>query len=265
MQMFLETWKYASGSTRDRMRRWIDMYAERQVFPPNVVQQIREAVDPASLQREKPATSASYSRNDPRKAMKRPGVATPHAAAWGPPGAGPGRPAPPAPPALNQQRPPLAGRPQQYYSPPGHVMYQQHPGAAPPMYGMPPGSMPSPMPLVPPPQAPLGTSFRGVRLQVCMINSRQASRCLAGCRASCIAVQHKEIEDIVIFVPGDSTHISETPLLLEQPVLAVCSCDVMPVLAVRTCNHLGGLLVAPCVLVIDRHTFRKIFMSSGRP
>lgn len=218
MQMFLETWKYASGSTRDRMRRWIDMYAERQVFPPPIVQQIREAVDPASLQRAKQATTASNSRNDPRKAMKRPGLAAPNPPGWGVPHAGTGRPAALVPPAFHQLRPAIPGRPPQYFQQPGHVMYHQHPGVAPPMYGMPPGSMPSPMPLAPPPQAPLATSFRGVRLQVCMINSCQASRCLAGCRAPCLAVQRQKSEDFVIVNVCDNALMSRSSA---EPVLTV--------------------------------------------
>lgn len=218
------------------------MYAERQVFPPTIVQQIREAVDPASLQRAKPATTASNSRNDPRKAMKRPGLAAPNPPGWGVPRPAPGRPAAPPPPAFNQLRPAMPGRPPHYFQQPGHVMYHQHPGAAPPMYGMPPGSMPSPMPLAPPPQAPLATSFRGVRLQVCMINSFQASRCLAGCPAPCLAVQHQKPEEIVIVNVCDTALMSGACRPSAQPVLAAHSCDVMYVHTVhgRQCNHMDG-------------------------
>eukprot|EP00892_Ulva_mutabilis_P003011 jgi/Ulvmu1/12710/UM095_0014.1 len=204
-QMFLETWKYASASTRDRMRRWINMYSERQIFPPDVVQQIRHAVDPASLRKAPATASASASRNDPRKAMKRPGMTVPPGGGWSAPHAGPGRAMPPFPPVMNQQRP--AVPPQQYMQPPGHVMYQR-PGVAPPMYGMPPGTIPPPMPLARPPQAPLGTSFRGVRLQVCMINSFQASRCIAGCRTVCLAVQSRNNQSSVSCVAGGSTPAS---------------------------------------------------------
>lgn len=221
LQMFLETWKYASASTRDRMRRWIDMYADRQVFPPHVVQQIRQAVDPASLRTAPATTSSAAVRNDPRKAMKRPGVA-PQAVRWGVPRAGPGRPTHPGLPALNQQRPPV---PQQYMQPPGHVMYQR-PGVAPPMYGMAPGTMPPPMPPALPPQAPLGTSFRGVRLQVCMINEFQASRCIAGCRMLCLAVQLQINQGIVICISGEMPRMSRASRSSAQFVPSVHGCVV---------------------------------------
>lgn len=229
MQMFLETWKYASASTRDRMRRWIDMYAERQIFPPAVVEQIRHAVDPASLRKAPATASTSASRNDPRKAMKRPGLGAPQAASWGAPRAAPGRPMPPVPSTIHRQAPSVPGTPHPYMQPPGHVMYQRPGVAPPPMYGMPPNTIPPPMPLAPLPQAPLGTSFRGVRLQVCMINSFQASRCTAGCRSSRRAVQRHIVEEYVSFVTGDSAPVAAATRSSAQSVPSMHSCDVIPV------------------------------------
>jgi hypothetical protein len=124
--MYGDTWKHASPTTRDRMRKWVQYYGEQKVFPAHVVAQIRDAIEPDGAQK-------ASNRADPRQ--KKPVVPRTAVLAH-------------APASLDTSLRPV---------PMPH--HHQQGG----MITGPPACFPTMIQAAP----PLGTSFAGVKLQVC--------------------------------------------------------------------------------------------------
>jgi hypothetical protein len=180
LQMYREVWNASAGvngeqtsKTRERLRRWVKHHSHAGIFPPDAVQAMQQAIDPGAA----PAPVPGAGRVDPRSRVR--------------PQAAPPQPAGPVRPPVTSAAAPTHSH-ASYGVPFAHGAPQWHaPGQLQP--GVPAGALPymhahqAPMDplaqyraaqsaqgqglgtaLPPPPSAgrPLGTSFKGVRLQV---------------------------------------------------------------------------------------------------
>jgi hypothetical protein len=139
VQMFAETWRYSGESSRRRMERWVAHYEQNNVYPPPVIAQIRAAIDPEGAHK-----AAAAKRSDPRQRRQ---IQPIHA----------------APAVLAHAQPPRLDMPAHAVRMPPYAQNAPMNGAVmPPRL---PGAQFMPGMILPAPT--LGTSFAGVRLQVC--------------------------------------------------------------------------------------------------